>query len=592
MHSLRVSAAAVSLAFVLAGCTPPPPSTDLIDAQQAIAEQVETWSARSGIRRIKLPGRFFVSEPVRPGPPAQILAQTISLRTPATPLTFRDVVRILENRGITVAYAWDQADNIETTESLVLPFRRFDGTLAQLLTKLRMTLNVASWWQGGALYFSSQERFAITVPQEQSILDVIAQEITDLGGQDVIGSLYGGQINYTAPPALQTEVIEPFLKRLTRNLSEITMQLAVVQVTLNEQNQRGFDWAGFNLSIDAENNPSDFSSGALTSSSLGGRLIRDNIAIFGTQSAITVNSAINFLSTFGRTRTMQNVEIRTLAGQSVTIDSTESIPYVEEITSSTSGDSTTQGIEFAEVDVGITLNITPYFDSDTSLLTVAVDFTNGILQEFLEVSAGDDTVRRPVTRSQTLNDLVRVAAGETIVIGGLSTATSSDNRNAPWAFWEVGSSNSSDSRNALFIIIRPMVTLFEIEGIGFEDMRQASVTAPAGVAEPAPAAPLPRIPGLEPPGGAETDRSEDGIDRTDAMAAPATPAARIRELEDAYKTGALPLPRSGEPMTRGIPDVTQPLPPIEGREPPPDAGYFDDLLDRIIPPGDAGQAGP
>ncbi|MEA1937914.1 MAG: hypothetical protein U9N14_02330, partial [Pseudomonadota bacterium] len=72
---------------------------------------------------------------------------------------------------------------------------------------------------------------------------------------------------------------------------------------------------------------------------------------------------------------------------------------------------------------------------------------------------------RPIVQNQEMNDvIVRVPVGETVIIGGISSETSSDSRSTPWSIWDIARSGKDSTRTQLFIIIRPLVTLYEVEG--------------------------------------------------------------------------------------------------------------------------------
>src|SRR5690606_39176893 len=89
--------------------------------------------------------------------------------------------------------------------------------------------------------------------------------------------------------------------------------------------------------------------------------------------------------------------------------------------------------------------------------------------EFVELNAGNQigSLSQPVTQDQSLTDIVRMSAGQTVVIGGLQYDSEDYKGNDPAMLRKGGDfrsrfgKNSQDvSRNALFIILRPAVTVF------------------------------------------------------------------------------------------------------------------------------------
>src|SRR3546814_18557224 len=80
----------------------------------------------------------------------------------------------------------------------------------------------------------------------------VVSELQAKGAKNVVASLQAGTVSFVAPGALAEETIRPYLIRLGRNASEVTMQVALVSVVMNENTSRGFDWSQFNFSFGAE----------------------------------------------------------------------------------------------------------------------------------------------------------------------------------------------------------------------------------------------------------------------------------------------------------------------------------------------------
>ena len=209
---------------------------------------------------------------------------------------------------------------------------------------------------------------------------------------------------------------------------------------------------------------------------------------------LSLTAAIGFLSEFGTTSTDQNVELRTLSGQAVSLRDGGETPYVSQITSNnTTGGNTSNNsssVQFETVDTGLTLDLTPTFDASSGIVTVDVELTVEDIEQFLSISAGsgNGNIERPVTSNRELRNIVRAAAGETIILGGVTKIAKTDTRNAPLEFWSIGSDNSETDRTALFIILRPFVTVYEMEGNELLE-EPGSRTLPTDMIMDVPAAP-------------------------------------------------------------------------------------------------------
>ncbi|OFW83318.1 MAG: hypothetical protein A2018_02335 [Alphaproteobacteria bacterium GWF2_58_20] len=439
--------------------TPPHP-------EKVIGVEAEKWSERPPIRRVRLPGQFFLSRPVHGAPPKDVAEKRLAVSLPSGSATLDDLLIMLDQQGVSVSYNWESSEEADTIASRKLPFRRFDGTLAALMSKLENSMNLATWWEGNSLYIASKQRYSIAVPQKDDIISTISTEMTNLGASDIITSVYAGQILYSATPSLNKRVITPFLKRVSLNLSEITLQVAIITVSMTEEQQRGFDWDKFGVNIDTSNVlPADTTTNAAASaSSLTGVYARTGYPILGTETAITINAAIKYLSTLGRTEAEQNVELRTLAGQEVSITDGGKTVYNSGYDIVTTDNVSREVAQPAEISTGMTLNITPNFDAESGLVTCEIVLDKTSLEELRSFGSGVSTVEYPITNTNNLKDIVRMRAGETVIIGGVVTSAYIDNRTAPVSMWGISSSTTRDTRKVLFIIMRPSVTVFELDG--------------------------------------------------------------------------------------------------------------------------------
>ncbi len=528
--------AATSL--LLAACAAPLDEERQAPNPQSIVDETgRAWATRAPIETIRIPGRFFVAETVRPALPQRLLNMPVSLNVPFGDATFADLVFVLEDQGVTAAYPWNIAEDLEAFMDRPLTFRRYQGTLAGLISKLRNAMGISAWYSDGAVFFSPIEQYAVSIPPIESILDLVASELERMGASDVQPSQVASQILYSASPALQRDLIDPFLRRSAHNLSEVTMQIALVTVSLDDRDERGFDWDTFNARLenrsptDAADDDDDsgdgddedgggdqgvnlggfgppiptFGFGNLNAGGLEGAFFDDDIRLFGTDVTVTVGAAIDFLSQLGTSRVDQNLEMRTISGSSVELRSGRVLPFIEQIrtTNNNNNDNNTQTSEvtFDEVELGLSVSVTPNFEAATNIVTMEISIEQTDLIEFLrvEVPVGERTepIQRPVVAEQGLVDLVRVPAGRTVIIGGVSETRSQRDRTAPYGLWRIGNSVDTSSRSALFIILRPIVTMYELID---NPILTAGVTPPRSLPLATPdGAPPAGVEGLAPP---------------------------------------------------------------------------------------------
>jgi hypothetical protein len=545
---MQSAASAVVSLSLLANCAGDLPARSFVKSDEAVKQREAEWDNKPAITTVRLPGRFFLAQPLHAAPPMAVANKRLDITMPGGAATLDDLITILESQGISVSYSWDSANNADDIGARRLPFRRFQGTVNELLSRLQMGMSLASWWNNNTLYVSPVQRYTVKIPQNDDIMNEVVGQLETFGATDIMSSLLAGQVSYSASPEANEELIAPFLKRIGLNMSEVTLQVALVRVSMNEAARRGFDWSSFNIGVQhgvtgttttstsstgtngttgttgtsstpGTSTGTTGSTGTGTTTTTSGSTITTGSALsagvgnlvgFGTIGAATTSSAsgtsssnsttegssgvsgllssvpnlvgeaslghlslsaaIGFLSEFGTTSTDQNVELRTLSGQAVSLRDGGETPYVSQITSNatTGGNTsnTSSSVQFETVDTGLTLDLTPTFDASSGIVTVEVELTVEDIESFLEISAGagNGDIERPVTSNRELRNIVRAAAGETVILGGVTKISKSDTRNAPLEFWSLGADNSETDRVALFIILRPFVTVYEMEG--------------------------------------------------------------------------------------------------------------------------------
>ncbi|MCV9963799.1 type II and III secretion system protein [Pararhizobium sp. BT-229] len=493
---------ALSSSLFLSGCASQlPKAKELPDIQQAQSAAIAkfTEDAVVPIERIVVPESSMKAVADRPAIPAHIQRMPIEVLFPSNhESTLAGLVQSLSILGLQVTFQWSNPTQEDAILQKKLPFLRFQGTVGELLSALKNGLGLVAWYQDGMIYLSDQQRYSLSLPQNKDVLDTVSKEIEELGADNIVTSLRGGKILYTASPSTQEDLIGPFLDRMSRNLAVVNMQVAVVSLSLNDSSEVGFDWDAFKIAFDSTDTATsdggtdtgtdtDTDTGTDTDddsvtgtpgtvASLVGSglsLSKTNLGhVFGTYGALTITSAVKFLSTFGHTNVTQHVSLKTLSGSEVTLQSGQEVPYVKGVSSTnTGGDNTIGSSDTDTVETGLKLTLNPLYDSDAQVVTVDVEVDLNQILSFVELSAGNDigTLTQPLVQKQNMKDLVQVQAGKTVVIGGLQFDSDTTNGNEPTvvrnALEGTGKRFGKDSkqiqRNALFIILRPTVTVYD-----------------------------------------------------------------------------------------------------------------------------------
>jgi type II secretory pathway component GspD/PulD (secretin) len=111
---------------------------------------------------------------------------------------------------------------------------------------------------------------------------------------------------------------------------------------------------------------------------------------------------------------------------------------------------------------GITLKLLPAYDEASESVTVDIALSVEAVLSFNTLSAGSQigSLSQPTTAEQTFNDTIRVRPGQTVVVGGLTYDQVSRSSAVPLFLPDSAKSSTlSVKRTALFIVVRPTVTV-------------------------------------------------------------------------------------------------------------------------------------
>jgi type II secretory pathway component GspD/PulD (secretin) len=447
--------------------------------------------------------------------PQEILNKKIELSLSGE-AKIADLPNLLEEFGIYLV----ATENVDLDKIIYL--NNFKGTVEDLFQVIGSINNLSfNYQRNNIISIDLTSDYVIDIPQNADIVAEMETAITPLGAQDIQSSIVGGTIMYKAT-YLDNQKIEKYVTRFSKNASVIGLQVAVMTVQLDKDSEKGFDWSKLNASIGNANIlksdtsstttgatggttgdvPSGTSGGAAGATDAAGNLIPTaedllkgsyygsslkNLQTLGnfTGTASTlralngtfdITAVINYLSTYGQTKTNQSVLMKTLSGKEVSLKSVQTIPYISGInnTSGYGGGSTggnsgygggvSSGTETDEIEIGLTLDMTPYYDSDSGIVTVELELELSSLIAFLELSAGNQIgkLTQPQTQEQNFTNFMKLKAGESSIIGGVTYEQVADNRNSI-SYLEtskIASQNQKTSKNAVFIMLRPTVTMF------------------------------------------------------------------------------------------------------------------------------------
>lgn len=500
-------ATALALSLFATGCATLPNELPDVQASAADARSVATqdWNATPALttQALTLPTTLADAQPL----PARIANRKVDLELPQDAKVAR-LAALINALGIsTVIVSGDLDDQM-------VGVTHYHGTLGGLLDAISAVQPISFTWRGGVLAIATGIPMIAYLPQNEELIKQVSADLANLGATDITASQAAGSLVFDAPGGKAWR-IERYIRRVANNASTVALQIAVVTVGLTKNHSTGLDWSrlqltfGHGLSFDntggagqndggivplnpiggnrgnsnsqgddsGDDSGSGSDSGSGGDSGTGSGTDSDSASTVGAQLAsqslgfvangfdFNMKAMFSLLSSYGTTRTTQNLVLRTLSGQEVKIRSGETVPYVSGVSvNSTNNGNLLGGTQTETVETGLTLKITPQYNARSRLVTMDVDLSMKSIVGFLQLNAGEQvgTLSRPDVQDQSLETVARAAAGQTVVLGGLIYDQMSDNRNtlAGLENLPVGHKENQIQRNALFIIIRPTVTTY------------------------------------------------------------------------------------------------------------------------------------
>lgn len=417
----------------------------------------------------------------------------IDLR-PGETFTLDDILYALRVQGLRVVsrLSTESAGKTWLTYS-------FDGTLKEFIDELTLTENVSFEFRNGVIFITESSRYAATLTQHKDYMKWIEEAVKQMGGTNVRGDVFSGQVVYFAKPDV-AEYLEEYLANFARNAAKIKLQVAVLTVTMHKDKNLGFDWSQLAVQGGGRGMAPGITGGNGTglgnldpqattgvgtvpgtgTGSTGTDLVTEAAKVaLGTMggfsggegfiyrfrnSNFSLTAAIKALSTYGNARTEQNVILETISGLPVEIKSGNDIPYVKSIGSATaSGGSTTGSATTEIIQSGLKIEITPLYDATDRVVTaeVAVDLSS--LVGFRELPAGLNlgTLSQPEMQKMEFKNVGSLALGDTVIAGGITYDQITNNYNNLPGMEKLptGSKAEKISRNQMFIVLRPTVTV-------------------------------------------------------------------------------------------------------------------------------------
>lgn len=441
------------LATLFAGCSSFPTSYSAAKHDvEVLREATESWSNAPAITYIKSTAGVLITQHTEL---AEDLAQKkINFEfTPGVELSIDDFAQALRAQGIKVSI------RLPKTKIKDLGFKKFKGNLGDLLESVAQMHNIAFESRKGVLIFIEASRFSVALPQHKALLDSVAESLKERGATAVRADLQAGLIYYDAKPDMVSQ-LQDYLTVIGKNSAMVSLQVAVITVEVKRDMSLGLDWAKMGGALGASAVAPGLIKGQALSF-LGG----DGFGYKFASGSFSLTGALKAFSTYGDARTDQNVTLGTLSGLPVKISSGSEIPYVKSVgASTTAGGATSASAQTETVVSGLTLEVTPQFDaSDKSVVTqIKVNLASLIAMRDLSAGMALGTLTQPEMQKLTFENVGRLTAGETLIVGGITyDKNSTDFQSLPGLEkLQAGGKTESRKKQAIYIVVRPTVLMF------------------------------------------------------------------------------------------------------------------------------------
>lgn len=294
----------------------------------------------------------------------------------------------------------------------------------------------------------------------------------------------------------ELRMIEKLLKSMQLSISrQVIIESKIIDVELSKDSQQGINWSAFQnglhrASLGATpgsigvNQPSSSSSsggtvaGSVTLSGLLGTTLIGSSVRNGFTSGVGVAiqarnfaALINFLESQGKVHVLSSPRIATMNNQKAVIKVGSEEPFVTNIsggstTVSTTGPTTVQPtLTYQPFFSGIALDVTPQIDVDDNITLHVHSMVNNVAEKSkLALPNSDQTVPFAVNTMNETDSVVKAKDGQVIVIGGLMTERSSDNRGGVPGIRDVpglgglfNKGSQSSVKRELVILLKPTV---------------------------------------------------------------------------------------------------------------------------------------
>jgi len=338
---------------------------------------------------------------------------------------------------------------------------------------LRVVLDTLSeqigfFWstKNGTLTIEPDRMFVVELPPvlSEDSLASMSNTMQYLGARDTYLDRMARTIVFRANRKA-LNVIDEYLESVRSTRSMLVYEIQVYQVDLADGNQQGVSWNALTKSsldraklvtdgvTDTTSVLSDLGkSFAMTSSGTGLGAV-----LMGPK--FSVNALVNFLRTQGTVKTVSQPRLAMLNGAKGLLRVGETTTYVSRVGSNISSGVSQVTVETKDLRTGLELGITG--EEYDSTITTRVSLQLSELVRFNKYTTLGTDLSLPDVTDRELNTTIRLPAGYTALLGGITVNRESDDRQSGLPN---NTKNQEVKRSELIMVIKPTIVRFRKRG--------------------------------------------------------------------------------------------------------------------------------
>ncbi len=291
--------------------------------------------------------------------------------------------------------------------------------------------------------------FNISVPNYPDLLKHLKESIEKLGGFNIAYNNLTTTLSFTADYN-SYERIRKFLEGFLKNASLINLKIVLLSVSFSSDKNIGINWSGLNFGWGSQKMKSIFDSQLIQSSDnninnngstsestttlrtttetlykTGVGVVTNDVGalVFLERNKFTLSGLLSFLESYGKYSILQDVYIQTLSGVKGKIEVAREIPYIKEVSLSTSGTSgTTIGTATSEkAKSGVEMEVLPYYDKSFDVLSINLKVNVSEVVRLITLNAGQQigNITQPETAVKKVDTYIRMSPEQVVLLGGL-----------------------------------------------------------------------------------------------------------------------------------------------------------------------------